>query len=373
MKFSGNIAICVFVLILTCGCRDEPKSADNPVTPENVDANAQNTVTVPEDDGGYLPVFDAEHGQNTISNRMQKNFNRFHDKMDESKFFHFKSAGLKIYQPENMPRTEKFSGFLSEEDGASVLLLTNPFSMEKTTSQLVSDAVRSGKTGIIYTKKMKVDGQEGVFYLTKDPFGDSFITKCIVAFGNDDFSWIVTGTFNPELESEYGEEILTAILNIKIPDEERLPPGEDVDFTLQPNRLVITPGFIDKVVFTLTGIFPQEVVTKEPIFQAGRALIDFDVLDQRKLAVQLISPTPAFQIDLVSSEKEVKIDDLEGYEFVSIGTDLGSGMPLVIYTMILFDDKAGYVMHGWGSTENEENYVPDFRALAESFKRKQNK
>ncbi len=366
-----ELSVCLLALAMfVTGCREN----SNDAVVENGDgqANVADAAESELDKDGYFPVFDSDYGQNTISNRMQKNFTNFYNTEDESEFLHLKSAGLKIYQPENLPVTEKFTGFLSTEAGASVIVLTSPFSMEKTISQIVADSISGGRTGILYRREIEIDGRQGVFYLVRETLAGGYVTKCITAFGNDEFSWIVTGTFNAELEADFGEEILKTLLNIKVAEEERLPPGEDVDFTIESNgRLVITDGFVDKVVFTLTGKFPGEITNKEPVFQVGKSLVKFDVENRKQVASRLISPTPAFRIDLVSSEREMKVNGLDGFEFVSIGTDISTDEQLVIYSAILFSEETGYVIHGWASSANETSYVSDFRALTESFKLKE--
>ncbi|MEM9411145.1 MAG: hypothetical protein AAGA30_08535 [Planctomycetota bacterium] len=356
--------LCVF-LLFSAGCfTGDDNSAEDASSVE------QNKESTEEDLGtGFLPVFDNEYPQNSISNRMEKNYSRIHGTLSDDQLTNFGSAGLDIYQPKGMDRPEKFTGWVHPEKGVSFLVLTNPFSMRRTTSQIVSDSIRNGNTSIIFTKEMEVSGQEGVFYLTKEPFGGKTITKYILSFGNDDFSWILTSTFAPEYEAEFGEELLKMMFNVKVSEELRLPPGEDVNFTIQPNRLTITDGFIDKMVFTKSGVFPTETVT-EPIFQAGRGIINFDVKDKEGFARALISPTPAFVVSIISSTNPVTIDGLDGFEYVSIGEDTVSGEPLRMFSTILFDGADGYVMHGWVSSDTDQNYIGDFRDLAKSFRRK---
>ena len=67
----------------------------------------------------------------------------------------------------------------------------------------------------------------------------------------------------------------------------------------------------------------------------------------------------------------MKVNGLDGFEFVSIGTDISTDEQLVIYSAILFSAETGYVIHGWASSANETSYVSDFRALTESFKLKE--
>jgi hypothetical protein len=205
---------------------------------------------------GYLPVFDKEYPQNTISNRMAKNFDRYENKISESELVTWKSAGLKVYQPATMDESDQFTGFIDPVDGVTILVTTNPFSMEQTTSQLVADTVRGGNSKTIYTREMKVGDQKGVLYLTRTQASETeYFTKRVLAFGDDDFSWIITATSMGKSEAKHGEEILKMLLNVQLVEEGPVANGDEVDFEITPNRLVVTNGFVDKLVFTKSRFF----------------------------------------------------------------------------------------------------------------------
>ena len=246
--------------------------------------------------------------------------------------------------------------------------MTNPFSMKKTTSDIVSATIRNENTKILFNKDVTVDGKTGEFYLTRQNFHGIDLAKYTLVFGDDNFCWIVTCSFGAGQEDAFAEQLLTSILNLKISDAPRLPPGEDVGFSLTPNRLVLTDGFIDKLVFTTTGIFPVDD-SKQPVFQATTSLLTFDGSEREQIAQRLISPSGLFKVNIISSKKEVEIDGLEGYEFVAIGEDLTNGEPLWIFSTTLFGEKEAYLCHGWVSSDNQENYnyIKDFRGLAQSF------
>ena len=121
------------------------------------------------------------------------------------------------------------------------MVTTNPFSMEET-SQLVAESVRVGETETLYTREIDVDGQAGILYLTRTRVGETeaFVTKRVVAFGGDDFSWIITATSKNTFETKHGEEIMKMLLNIQIAEEGPVANGDEVDFQITPNRLVLT-------------------------------------------------------------------------------------------------------------------------------------
>ncbi len=323
------------------------------------------------EDKGFLAIFEDGLPQSTISNRMDIYFERFHNTVDKSELVHFGSAGLMIYPPAGFVKSDRFNGFEDPETGSNIMIITNPFSMEGETKTIIDQAAKAKNSGVLFTRNIMNDDKQGIFYATREKFGsEREIAKYTMAFGDDEFSWVVTGAFRPEEEQKCGEEFLKSVLNARISNQPRLPAGEDVEFTIQPNRLELTDGFVDKLVFTLGGDFPVDT-TKQPVFQASKLPLKWFSLGKEGAARSLMQPSPLFEIQAVSSKHEVLIDDLEGFEFVGIGRDTTNNEPLQMYSVTLFTDEVTYIMNGWVSSDNSESYISDFRALAKSFKRKE--
>lgn len=359
------------LLLLFSGCFGS-STADQDVSAPETENVVSGKNNIESDETGYLTVLGGIRQQNYISNRMENNFARLTGAADPVQLHHFQSAGLKVHQPVGMKVSDLFTGFVSENSEAAqatFVIMTNPFSMEESTSNLVSEELRNENTKILFNKDVKVDGKTGEFYLTRQPFQNIELAKYTLVFGDDDFSWIVTASFDVENEESIAEPLLTSLLNLQISDTPRLPPGEDVDFQLTPNRLILTDGFIDKVVFTVSGIYPVHD-SKQPVFQAGKTLANFSEAKHEQMAANLISPSRLFKVNMISSKRPVEIDGLKGFEFVVVGEDLTNGEPLWLYSTTLFGDNDTYLFHGWVSSDNQENYITDFRALTESFKRK---
>lgn len=370
----------LFVLVcsLLIGCGDDrnkvqppkDKIADANTTSEgsdtaNVEADATDANKVDMD--SYGAVFVSGIDQNVITNRMESNFNLFFKTVDKSDLDHFPSAGMLIFKGEGLEEAKYFTGF--ERRGATLNILTNPFSMEQTTRNVIGDVMNDGRAGTVFTKTIEVDGYNGVFYASKERVGRLDLGTYTIAFGDDNFSWIVKATFQPEMEMEIGESLLKSVLNARVSQEPRLPPGEDVDFIVRSEKLKVVDGFIDKLVLTKDGSFPLNDPV-QPIFQIAKGALPDDIKNRKEFASVFLSPSALFQIDMVSSQKDLKIAGLEGYEFVSLGKDRINGNSILFYSAVLFDEDGIYVMHGWVGNENAEGEIPVFRQLAESFRKK---
>lgn len=317
----------------------------------------------------YLPIFEKGLQQNVISRRMESNLRVFFQRENKSQMHHFPSAGLRMLKPDAFKLSERFTGFQRPEAG--ITILTNPFSMQETTKTIIGLVVDSANSGVLFTKDLEIDGYQGTFYAHVESFGDEVrVANYILGIGDDSFSWVVKGSFKTEYEMKdnIGRDVLRAILNVRIADEPRLPPGRDVDFTIQPNILKLNDGFIDKLIFTKGGTFPVNSVT-EPIFQAIRVPVEMQVDERQRFARLMITPSPMFKIELLSSEEEIEVDSLQGYEYLAIGQDTTSQEPLQLYSVTLYDNQVAYVMNGWVSSRNTENYVQHFKQLANSFRR----
>lgn len=365
------VRLLLLIILLLSGCQQNNDSPDRTTSGETTAAATADSPVTSESRShqNYQPIFSGDLAQNTLSNRMEKNFLRDVNRIDEGKLVHFPSAGVLLHQPEGLDRSTRFSGFEDLKSGVSITILTNPFSMDGTTKLILGEAVNTANSGVLFTKTISKGDRQGIFYASRETYGNQQVAKYTTAFGDENFSWIVFATFRAELEDQWGEELLRTVLNVRVSEEPRLPPGKDVDFTIRPNRLVLTDGFVDKLVFTINGIFPM-TTTKEPIFQAVRSIFKVEAEDRRDMALKLISPAAPFEVKLVSTQNEVTINDLPGYEFIAVGRDSASDEPLQIYSVILFDEEGSYIMHGWVSTDNPESYIADFRALAKSFQRK---
>ncbi len=64
------------------------------------------------------------------------------------------------------------------------------------------------------------------------------------------------------------------------------------------------------------------------------------------------------------------IDGLDGYELLANAEDSGSGTPLAVYQVILFDDNSYLLMQGIVGAKTKTKYLPEFKAMARSLKRK---
>jgi hypothetical protein len=182
---------------------------------------------------------------------------------------------------------------------------------------------------------------------------------------------MVTATFPKAREEELSGQLKSAVLSTRLEQGARLDPEANLPFTLSVSkRLKVTPAINKALLYTKDGVIPTKS-PKDPLFVAAPSLGKVTAGDKRQFAEQRLRQTAETKGLTVESTNPVTIAGLEGYESVAKAEDTQSGIPLVVYQAILFDESSYILMQGLVGTELGEQYLPAFKEMARSLKRKQ--
>jgi len=159
-----------------------------------------------------------------------------------------------------------------------------------------------------------------------------------------------------------------SVLSTRRIDVERPAPGEDVDFRVDSSRLKLTRGIPKMLMYTKDGVLP--VNPGAPLFAVAPSLSAVPVADRQQFALDRLRQTAHTATRTVRSHEPVTIDGLDGYETFTEASDTGSGTPLAVYQVILFDNSRYILMQGLVGERLAAEYVPEFKAMAVSFRRR---
>ena len=91
---------------------------------------------------------------------------------------------------------------------------------------------------------------------------------------------------------------------------------------------------------------------------------------RRKFAEQrLMSTGSTINVSIVEG-RDVRIDGIDGFEFVADAIDTDINQPVVIYQVVLFDKERYYLMQGFGRPAERKECLEAFRGVAGTFRRK---
>jgi hypothetical protein len=357
--------ILMFVITTSlCGCSRESKAPDQPLASPPAGTAAarpladEPSVTPPEKSAAARPVAD-----DPASDADDK-------KSGLGDYVSFPAFGLKIRQPEGFEKADNFDGFGEPETQSSIMVLSIPAAYSQVTAGMTREQLKKRGWSLESRDDVKVNGLPGILVHFEQPAGDEVFLKWSFIFGDDQKTTMVTATCPKVQARQLSDRLKSAVLSLR-PDQATSPvPGADLPFTLAASeKLKISPGISRTLAYTKDGVFMIKS-PDDPLFIATSSLGEVIVGDRRKFAEQRVLGTVHTKQMKVKSIDTITIDGLDGFESLAEAEEDLSGTPLIVYQVILFDEGSYILMQGHVGTKLRDDFLPEFKAIARSLRRK---
>jgi hypothetical protein len=340
------IPVCLTTILL-CSCSRENKAPDQQSSPPTVGPAAARPVA-------SEPALDSEGGEHGLGD-----------------YVSFPACGIKIRQPEGFEKADSFDGFGNPETQSSVMAMSIPGPYSKVAAGFTQEQMKARGWTLQSKQDVKVDGLPGILAHFEQPAGGQLFLKWSLAFGDDRKTTLVTATAPKAQDRELAARLKAAVLSTRLDRHAPPDPGTDLPFTVAASpKLKLTPAISKTLAYTKDGVIPTES-PKDPLFLAAPALGKVVAEDKRQYAERRLRQTAVTKGLALKSTHAINIDGLDGYESLAEAEDAESGAPLIVYQVILFDEGSYILMHGLVGTELRDEYLPEFKAMARSFQRKQ--
>jgi hypothetical protein len=289
---------------------------------------------------------------------------------DDARYVTFPAAGVKLVRPDGFDDAENFHGFQQPSTNASVMVVAIPGPFSETTGGFTPAQMNSQGMNLITREDIEIDGKQGLLLsVSQRAYGTDF-AKWIVAFGDESKTTIVTATYPATHDLTLSGLLKSIVLSVRLDTTPAPEPGTDVGFTVTASeKLKITPGIGKMVMYTKDGIVPAKS-PEDPLFLAAPSVADVPLEDKRQFAVQRLFQTAHTKVTSLISNTPVTIDGLEGFELLAEAEHSDSGISLVLYQVLLFDEGCYILMQGLVGAALRDEYLPEFKAMAHSFSRK---
>lgn len=280
----------------------------------------------------------------------------------------FPAVGVKLQTPAGMVRAETWTGFAAERLRASVMLVKLAGPYAEVSSGFTAEDLAPRGMKLVSKAERKVEGLSGVLVYFTMAAGGTQWDKWALVFGDPTRTYMITGTFPSELRSRLTEPVKASLLSTRL--EAEGAPGDELTFSLVASpKLKSTPVISGALTYTRDGSLPAKS-PDAPFFIAAPSLVKSPVPARREFSEQRLRATEQTRITSVVSHEPIAIDDLDGFETLAEATDAKSGRSIVLYQVMLFDTDRYYLLQGVVGTDLREEYLPEFKALARSFRRK---
>lgn len=278
---------------------------------------------------------------------------------------------VSLIPPSGFTPSGRFPGYSQESTGSSIMVMEFPASFAETSSGLSSPSALS-KRGMVLLKKEQVvvGGQTGILAQVKQNLQEAEYLKWLLLFGDGKESVLITAAFPKELETQLSEAMKASILTVRLDSQKNVSPTEGLNFSItEKGGLRLAKRMANLLLYTCDGIFPSKDLN-DPIFIVGQSLREIDIGDAEAFVKGRVRQTAEVTDVEIEQSDKVTIDNLKGYEIVAKAKDKQSGRPMVIYQVMLFDEKGYFLMQGLVSSQNGPSSLVVFKEMAGTFSRK---
>ncbi|MBN2448120.1 MAG: hypothetical protein JXO22_15430 [Phycisphaerae bacterium] len=283
----------------------------------------------------------------------------------------FPAAGTKLRQPEGFQKADSFDGFGEPETQSSVMAVSIPGPYSQISAGFTQQQMKTRGWTLLGKKDVEVDGLPGILVHFEQPAAGKVYLKWSLVFGDDQKTTMVTATFSKALERELSAKLKSAVLSTRLYQGATPEPGADSPFNVAVSqKLKLTPSIGKTLAYTKDGAIPTKS-PEDPLFIVASSLGKGAIGDKREFAERRLRETAQTKQISVKSTDAIAIDDLDGYESIAEAQDAESGTPLVIYQVMLFDQGSYILMQGLVGAELRDEYLPEFKEMARSLRRKQ--
>ena len=259
-----------------------------------------------------------------------------------------------------------FSGFQNAETGASIMINELPAPYQTLVNGFTEDALKSTGMTLVSTNSIDFNNGKATFINLTQPANGTTYIKQILIFGDTKGTVLVNGIY-PETSKQLETKIKSALLSTVYNSTQDDNPLEAATFSIDTKNteFKLVKYMSGSLLYSTDGKIP----TDKPTLIVGNSLVKIPLNNQKKYAEERLKKLPRGEFNVIKETKEIRIDNLKGYEIIADGKTKEDKSELV-YQVMLFNDNGDYYIILGQATEDYTKNLEAFKSIALTFKRK---
>ncbi|MDQ7821412.1 MAG: hypothetical protein RDV48_01320 [Candidatus Eremiobacteraeota bacterium] len=278
---------------------------------------------------------------------------------------------VSLVPPGKFQKAENFQGFQLKDKNASILIMEITAPYGKFAEAFTKEGLASRGMKLLAKEALPLKSGRGLLLsVSQNAYGTDF-RKWIVVTGDNDTTVMITAVFPESFEKELSKTMKASILSFRLSEKKDSQGTEGLPFSIEIQPpLKLARRFGNNLLFSKNGEFPAQN-EKDPVFIVGASVSSGLVVDDKKeYSLQRVKKVEQVKDIAVESTAEVTIDGITGYEIVASGIDRKEGFKTLVYQVMLFKETDYFIIQGFSDEEEKGTYLPLFKKIAESFKKK---
>ena len=268
--------------------------------------------------------------------------------------------------PQGFSLREGFPGFVRTDVGAFVIASELKAPLTDVLADMTAEAMSTDGVTLLRSDKVTVSGQGATIFHTKQQGDDGEIRKWFVLFGGDTLTVMLAASAPLLLEEELGQTLEQTLLSAKWFPDRAIDPYAGMGFSLRTSETFEIRGRKPGGILLARKEAPDELTPAEPILVVYSAT-SAAVAPLPMMAKQQLIENPQFTGFANFAERAVTVNGLNGYEIVADAEEATMHVPVRILLVAVRANDRDMIIEAIVVPESWEKYLPEFRALAESF------
>lgn len=275
---------------------------------------------------------------------------------------------ISLIPPAGFTKGVNFLGFQEEASGSSIMVLNIPGPFSETSKGITKENLLSTGVQMISDDHILLNGLPALLVQGKQSAYGNIYTKYILIFGTEKETIMINGVF-PEHLTKLSGDIKKCLLSAYYEAEKKVNILETVEYTIEVSgtKLKFAGNMSNALLYTVDGELPSKSDDKTSLI-ISKSFSNANTEDLKDFSINRLKQTP-FEVDSIKRSADIAIGDLSGYEIISKGKNIKTGVPEYLYQLILPTDSNYYILFGTTNDMSEVS-ISEIKKAAETFKLK---
>ena len=279
---------------------------------------------------------------------------------------------LSAIVPEGFELAEDYAGMTHDYADTTLVVSEIPAALETVDAWLDADALEDRGLRRVHIEDFRLEDAEGTLYHVLEDGDQQELHRWIVTFAGDGatrLTAMVVLTTPTMFEPSLREDALRLLASLRFDAERRVAPFAGLPFRIDvPPGLMLRAGVPDRVVLIRADQIGPLAPGDPRVIMSHHALPN-PVDDLGRHAREHLRSSDQTALVEPVREGPRRMGRLAGWEIVADGIAFERPVPVVAYQTLAVDPENGYAVQGFAASDQQETWLPRFRAVVQSFRR----
>jgi hypothetical protein len=279
-------------------------------------------------------------------------------------------TGVSFIIPDDYRLTEEFPGLVASDRVSTVMITELAQRTEFMHAVMTPQALADRGMRTLRSENVVVDGRTALLVHAIDQSSSQqTIRRWMLVFGAGDYSVVLTASTTKGLSPSVGPVLEQILLGAQWDPRVIREISAELGFVITETELLkVSDRLAQMIVLTLEG-HSDVLEPEEPLLLVGSSKAGSGPIDLAAFARTQLVEMPELSDAEIVSEGPVALGDMVGHEIVATAVDRESGTPIEVYQAFASDGARYYLVQGLVGAGGAEEFMPQFREVAESFER----